>query len=90
MTIYYPKSCMSLGDINNARVKSFFNSIDPNLRTTIISRKGLFEHIKRSALQAGWMWKECEKEIIQEDPRNWGWVLMQEPLVRYYPLRQES
>ena len=87
MAVYLPKSYKSFSDINDARIKSFFHSTDPKLRSTIISRKGLYEHIKRSALQAGWLWKECEKEVEPQDPALWGWVMSQD---RYYPLWQDS
>ena len=88
--IYRKKGALCQSDINDMRVKSFFKSADPNLRSIVLSRKALIEHTKRSTLQAGWMWKECEGEVILQDPRDWGWVLTQDASVRYSPLWQDS
>ena len=82
-TIYHPKDSSSISDINEARLKLFFRSTDPNLRPTVFSRKGLLEHTERSTLQAGWLWKKCQHEVIQPYPTNWDWV--QESFLRYYP-----
>ena len=41
--------------IDDARLKSFLRSPTPDLRSIIISRSGLIQHMKRLALQAGWV-----------------------------------
>ena len=69
MKVYFGQRCNYV-DINEARINSFFNTADPNLRTCIMSRSALWEHAKRSALQAGWLWRECVENVIVPDPRN--------------------
>ena len=76
--------------INDARCKSFFRSPDPNLRETILSKEALLEHIKRSTYQAGWMWRECERNIVLPDPALWGWKTFSEQFSRYFPRWQEN
>ena len=44
-----------------------------NPRNLILSRKGSLEHTKRAALQEGWIWKECEFNVPNQCPTNWGW-----------------
>ena len=41
-----------------------------NVRNLILSQKGLLEHNKRAALQAGWIWKECEFNVPNQCPTN--------------------
>ena len=51
--VYFSQRCNYV-DINEVRINSFFNTADPNLRTCIMSRSALWEHVKRSALQQNW------------------------------------
>lgn len=46
-------------DINNTRCTSFFKSPVSKLTDTVLSKEGLIVHIKQSAYQACWLWKEC-------------------------------
>ena len=46
-------------DINNTRCTSFFKSPVSKLTDTVLSKEDLIVHIKQSAYQAGWLWKEC-------------------------------
>ena len=48
-------------------------SLTFNPRNLILSRKGLLEHTRRAALQAGWIWKDCEFNVPNQCPTNWGW-----------------
>ena len=62
--------------IDDTRLKSFLRSPAPDLRSIIISRSGLIQHIKCSALQAGWVWKVSESNINTPDPMTWGWLCL--------------
>ena len=73
MSIYFTAN-NSYSSIDEARVQSFFKSPDPDLRSTILSRSGLTEHIKRSCLIAGWVWKGCLYNVEIPDPTSWGWL----------------
>ena len=42
-----------VSDINEARFTLFLKPPDPKLKDTVLSKDALFEHIKRSAYQAG-------------------------------------
>ena len=44
-----------------------------NPRDLILSRIRELEHIKQAALQAGWIWKECEFNVPNQCPTNSGW-----------------
>ena len=55
------------------RMNQFSNCTSFNPRNLILSRKGLLEHTKRAALQGGWIWKECEFNVPNQCPTNWGW-----------------
>ena len=69
VSIYYPgQKYLSIDD---ARLKSFLRSPAPDLRLMIISHSSLIQHIKCSALQAGWVWKACESNINVPDPTTW-------------------
>ena len=43
-----------------------------NRRNLILSWKGLIEHTKRAALQAGWIWNEWEFNVSNQCPTKWG------------------
>ena len=80
VSIYYPgQKYLSIDD---ARLKSFLRSPAPNLRSIIISRSGL---IKRSALQAGWLWKGWESNINIPNPMTWGWLCLSLNPLTYCP-----
>ena len=69
--VYYGQNS-NYADINEARVISFFKPADPNLRSSIMSRSALREHAKRSATQAGWLWRDCVRNVHIPDPRIIG------------------
>ena len=83
VSIYYPGQ--KFLSIDDARLKSFLRSPAPDLRSIIISRSGLIEHIKRLALQAGWIWKDCENNINIPDPTTWGWLCLSLNTLTYCP-----
>lgn len=70
--VYYPQE--KITSLTELRLKYFFKSSDPKLRSLIISNDGLINHINRSALQAGWLWKQCEHNVVCPDPTKWGWI----------------
>ena len=72
MSVYYPKS-NNLESIDIERFNHFTRLSDPNLRTLPPSRNGLTEHIKRAALQAGWIWAEAVANDEQQNPELWDW-----------------
>ena len=83
VSIYYPgQKHLSIDD---ARLKSFLRSPAPDLCSITISRSGLIQHIKRSALQAGWVWKDCESSINIPDPTTWGWLCLSLNPLTYCP-----
>ena len=82
MSVYYPKS-NNLESIDIERFNHFTRLSDPNLRTLPPSRNGLTEHIKRAALQAGWIWAETVTNVEQQNPELWGWKTTKEG--RFYP-----
>ena len=70
--VYFPQeSILSLTDL---RLKYYFRSPDPQLKSLIIPRDGLTNHIKRSGLQAGWIWKLDDHEVTAPEPTDWGWA----------------
>ena len=73
-------------DINEARVNSFFKLVEPNLRSIIMSKSAFIERIKRSAIQVGWVWRECLRNLELPNPTSWGWKMISIPLPRFYPL----
>ena len=73
-------------DINGARLNSFFKSVDPNLRSIILSESALLQHTKRSAFQAGWVWRDCLHNLKLPSPTTWGWKMTSDLLLRFYPL----
>ena len=81
--VYFSKdssaTSLSLGKL---RYKSFFKSPDPNLKAIIPSNQGLIEHVKRSAFQAGWLWRECQLNPDYPLITDWGWVKEE---TRFFP-----
>ena len=69
--VYYPQE--NIASLTDLRWKHFFKSPDPKLRNRIIPIDGLINHIKRSALQPGWLCKQCEHIVIYPNPSGWGW-----------------
>ena len=87
--VYFGKS-HRFSDINDDRIVSFFGSPDPKLRETVLSRNGLLEHVKQSAYQAGWLWRECLLNIILPIPALWGWKPNSENVDTFSPQWQQS
>ena len=71
LSVYFPKQ-MSFEGIDHERMKAFLANPNSNLRSIPPSRNGLKEHIKRSCLQSGWLWKEGEKNVAAQNVLDWG------------------
>ena len=56
--VYYPNN-KNLDELYVERLKHFTDQSDSNLPVIPSSRDGLTEHVKRAALQAGWIWTEA-------------------------------
>ena len=77
LSVYYPSN-NNLESIDIERFNHFTRLPDPDLRTLPPSRNGLTEHIKRAALQAGWIWAEATTNVEQQNPEIWGWKATEE------------
>ena len=64
--IYYPQE--NIATLTDLKLKHFFKGPVLKLRNRIIFIDGLIIHIKRSTLQAGWLWKQCEHNVIYPNP----------------------
>ena len=66
--------CVDVEHINDARYNLFFTSSRP-LENIPPTQATLFEHAKRSLLQASFIWKQVtvSKQILP-DFDKWGWV----------------
>ena len=72
-------------DINQARCTSFFKSSDLKLKDMILSKDALLEHMKRSAYQVGWLWRECFDNAVLPGPVVWGYKSYFELCTKYFP-----
>ena len=70
--LYYPYT-KNLGKLNVERLNHFAHQSDSNLRVIPPSQDGFKEHVKRAALQAGWIWSEARTNVQYQKPEFWGW-----------------
>lgn len=49
-------------------MNAFTKTANCSLRLLPFSESSLLEHAKRATLQSGWLWKEGEKYVMQQDP----------------------
>ena len=56
------------------RLSKFQKSTDDDLRKLPPSREALWQHVKRSCYQAGYIWQECLSDLQLPEPKEWGWV----------------
>ena len=64
--VYYSK--MKVYVIDFKRMKHFGHVAESNLRLLPPSMNGLKEHMKRAALQGGWLWKKAVHNFEHQDP----------------------
>ena len=72
LEVYSPRR--SAKTLTEERVERFQASPDMNLRSLPLSRPGLIQHIKRSCIQAGWLWRQGISNVSAQNPENWGWI----------------
>ena len=87
--VYYPKK-NSTENINLERMNAFTATPYCNLRVLPFSKSGLLEHIRRAAVQSGWLWKEGEKNVMQQDTVLWEWVRREDRLMPNWQLNEPS
>ena len=60
-------------DINEARCTSFFKSLNPKLKDTVLSKDTLLEHKKQSTYQVGWICRKCFNNVALPVSELWDW-----------------
>lgn len=60
-------------DINEGSYISFFKSLSPKLKGTVLLKDALLENIKQSVYQVGRLWRECFDNVVLPGPELWGW-----------------
>ena len=66
LSVYYPKKKIATS-LDAKKIAHFKRLPSNNLRKLPLSRAGLVEHIKRAAVQSGWLWKECSEDVTLPD-----------------------
>ena len=56
------------------RMSKFQKSTDDDLRKLPPSIEALSQHVRRSCYQAGYLWQECQSDLLLPEPKEWGWV----------------
>ena len=56
------------------RLSKFEKSVDDDLRKLPPSREALSQHVRRSCYQAGYLWQECQADLLLPEPKEWGWL----------------
>ena len=56
------------------RLSKFQKSTDDDLKILPPSTEALSQHVRRSCYQAGYLWQECQSDLLLPDPKEWGWV----------------
>ena len=70
--VYFPNQRLK-DTLDLQRMSHFIKTSDINLRQLVISKCGLLQHIKRSCIQAGWIWNFCESNIEIPNSKDRGW-----------------
>ena len=55
------------------RTDQLISTPNINLRMLVPSPSGILQHAKRACIQAGYLWKLADQEIVIPDPNEWGW-----------------
>ena len=71
-------------------MNAFTKTANCSLRLLPFSESSLLEHAKRATLQSGWLWKEGEKYVMQQDPVLWRWVRREGRLMSNRQLNKPS
>ena len=73
MDVYYPKRKITNQSLSELRLENFLAIANMDLRLLPPSKKGLYQHTLRACIQGGWMNRECQGNVLVQDPINWGW-----------------
>ena len=55
------------------RTDQLISTPNINIRMLVLSQSGILQHAKRACIQAGYLWKLADQEIVIPDPNEWGW-----------------
>ena len=69
--VYFSEYNSSLDEL---RMKDFEFSVHDSFRLHPPSKVGLLQHIKRAAIQPGWVDYQCKENTDLPDPSEWGWT----------------
>ena len=73
VVLLYDKTS-SLADVNDCR-QVLFTKKSRSIENIPPTKAALFQHIKRTCYQAGYVWSQCLDEIMElPNPCNWGWI----------------
>ena len=70
--VYNPNQRQN-SSFSQMRMQQLIKTPDVNMRLLVPSIVGILQHIKRSCIQAGWLWKLCEVNVEIPNPDEWGW-----------------
>ena len=73
MDVYFPKRKITKQSLSEMRLENFLAMPNMDLRLLPPSRKGLYHHVLRACIQGGWINRECQGNVLIQDPINWGW-----------------
>ena len=71
--VYFPKRKKSNKSLNELRQEMFLALPNMDLRLLPPSKKGLYKHVQRTSIQAGWINRECIGNVLAQEPEHWGW-----------------
>ena len=89
----YIYNCYGLGTSSGTsfealRLHQLLNTPNICLRTFAPSVSAIEQHVKRSCIQAGYLWKLSHLELDIPDPTSWGWKRSLVSAFSYIPLWQ--
>ena len=73
MDVYYPKRKITNQSLSELRLENFLAIANMDLRLLPPSKKGLYQHTLRACIQGGWINRECQGNVLVQDPINRGW-----------------
>ena len=56
-------------------MRKFQKSTDDNLGKLPTSREALSQHVRKSCYQAGYLWQDCQSDLMLPKPNKWGSLL---------------
>ena len=70
MDVYYPKRKITNQSLSELRLENFLAIANMDLRLLPPSKKGLYQHTLRACIQGGWINRECQGNVLVQDPIN--------------------